>query len=218
MRRYVLVIVALLTCMPLAAQQQPQEITADQLWSALIAGNKEFVAGKIVYDQLKQERDQFDEGQFPPITVLACSDSRVPPELVLNQSLGTLFVIRTAGNVADTFGIASIEYAITEGYTKLIVVLGHENCGAVRASMTGDDPGSPNLLGLAQRIRSSFTGLTWDPKNPETVQKGVEANARASATQLIAQSRVIRDAVMTGKVKIVTATYDLNTGEVKKLE
>lgn len=219
MRRWALIL-ALLSSLPLAAQEQPQqqEVTGDVLWKALLAGNKQFVGGKIDYDNLKAERDQFDEQQFPPMTILGCSDSRVPPELVFNQSIGTLFVIRTAGNVADTFGLASIEYAISEGYTKLIVVLGHENCGAVKASLAGDDPSSPNLLGLAQRIRTSFVGFTWDKKDPAIVQKAVEANARASAAQLLAQSRVIRDAVMAGKVQIVSAWYDLNTGEVKALD
>ncbi len=219
MRRWALIL-ALLSSLPLAAQEQPQqqEVTGDVLWKALLAGNKQFVGGKIDYDNLKAERDQFDEQQFPPMTILGCSDSRVPPELVFNQSIGTLFVIRTAGNVADTFGLASIEYAISEGYTKLIVVLGHENCGAVKASLAGDDPSSPNLLGLAQRIRTSFVGFKWDPKDSAIVQKAVEANARASAAQLLAQSRVIRDAVMTGKVQIVSASYDLNTGEVKALD
>lgn len=213
MRRYVISMIAVLACVPLSAQEP-----ADVLWNALVAGNKQFVGGKIVYDRLREERDQFDEHQFPPMTILACSDSRVPPELVFNQSLGTLFVVRIAGNVADTYGLASIEYAITEGYTKLVVVLGHENCGAVKASLSGDDPGSPHLLGLAQRIRSSFVGFKWDKSDPAIVQKAVEGNARASAAQLLAQSRVIRDAVMSGKVQIVAATYDLNTGEVQRLD
>jgi carbonic anhydrase len=155
---------------------------------------------------------------LPPITVLACSDSRVPPELVFNQSLGTLFVVRTAGNVADEFGLASIEYAIANDYTKLIVVLGHENCGAVMASLGGGDAVTPALKALATRIRMSFVGIPYDPKDAANVRKAVEANTRASAAQLLAASSLIREAAGTGKVKIMTAYYDLHEGVVKKVE
>jgi len=218
MRRSFSLLLVLVVCAPLFAQAADLAPTPDVLWKALQAGNKEFVAGKIVYDKLKDERAQFYEHQFPPMTILSCSDSRVPPELVFNQSLGSLFVVRSAGNVAGTFGLASIEYAISQGYTKLIVVLGHENCGAVKASLGGADPGSPNLLALATRIRMSFAGLAWDSRDSAVVKKGVEMNARASAAALLAESRIIRDAVMTGRLKIVTAYYDLKSGEVKELD
>jgi carbonic anhydrase len=214
MRRTIAWLVALVTlvALPLAAQEKP--LTPETFWEALQVGNKQFVTGKIVYDKLKEERKQFAEHQYPPMTILSCSDSRVPPELIFNQSLGSLFVVRSAGNVADT----SIEYAISQGYTSLIVVLGHSNCGAVKASLASDDPGTPSLLALATRIRMSFVGVAWDPNNAEAVKKAVEANTRASAAALLAESRVIRDAVMTGKVKVITAYYDMATGEVRKLD
>jgi len=216
MRRTAAFLIALIITIPTPAEETAA--TPEMLWAALKAGNKEFVAGKITYDKLKEEREQFHEHQFPPMTVLSCSDSRVPPELVFNQSLGTLFVIREAGSIADTFGLASIEYAITQGYTSLIVVLGHQNCGAVKASLGAGDPASPHLLALAQRIRMSFVGVNWDANSTEAVKKAVEANTRASAVALLAQSKVIRDAAMSGKLKIVTAYYDLESGEVKTLE
>jgi carbonic anhydrase len=220
MRRILIIAFTLLVCTPLVAQEKPKppEITPDQLWSALVQGNKGFVAGTVSYTQLKAERDQFANGQAPPITVLSCSDSRVPPELIFNQSLGTLFVVRSAGNVADDFGLASIEYAIAQGYTKLIVVLGHESCGAVVASLGGGDPATPALTALATRIRTSFAGIPYDPKDAANVQKAVEVNARAAAASLLAHSKLIRDAVLGGKVKIVPANYDLKTGQVKKLD
>lgn len=222
MRRALFITIAILIALPAIAQETAQTaeetITPDQLWTALQQGNQQFVAGKITYSDLKGERVQFGEHQLPPITVLACSDSRVPPELIFNQSLGALFVIRVAGNVADEFGLASIEYAIAQGYTKLIVVLGHENCGAVKASLGSGDPGTPALKTLATRIRSSFIGIPYDPKDPANVRKAVEANTRASATQLLAGSALIRDAVTTGKVKIMTAYYDLDEGNVKKVD
>lgn len=215
MRRSIPVFFTLLLALPLAAQET---ITPDQLWNAMLQGNKQFVAGKITYDHLKEERQQLERSQMPPITVLACSDSRVPPELIFNQSLGALFVIREAGSVADDFAIASIEYALMQGYTKLLVVLGHEHCGAVHAALGGDDPLTAPLQALLQRIRTSFVGIPYDSRDPANVKKAIEANTRTSAASLLASSRVIRDAVMTERIKVVTAYYELKTGEVKKLD
>lgn len=219
MRRTLIFVLTLLVCAPLFAQEtKSQEITPEQLWTVLEAANKAYVAGSIAYTDLKNERKQLAEHQAPPVTILSCSDSRVPPELIFNQSLGTLFVIRSAGNVVDDFGVASIEYAIAQGYTKLIVVLGHSSCGAVVASLGGADPSTPALTALAMRIRSSFVGIPYDSRDPKNVQRAVELNAKAAAASLLARSKLIRDAVLTEKVKIVTANYDLTTGEVKRID
>lgn len=217
-------VILFLAALPLLAQQQQPQPAAEatigpqQLWAALLQGNKTFVAGKIVYDGLKGEREMLKDNQFPPITLLSCSDSRVPPELVFNQSLGALFVVRSAGNVVDDFGLGSIEYAISQGYTKLIVVLGHSNCGAVKSSLGGADPSTPALKELARRIRSSFVGIPYDARDAANVRKAEEANTRASAAYLLAASTLIRDAEAADRVDIVTAIYDVATGEVKKLE
>lgn len=182
-----------------------------------MAGNKTFVGGKLSWDKLKEERESLVGGQIPPVTVLSCADSRVPPELVFNQSLGALFVVREAGNIADDFGIASIEFAISNGWTGLIVVLGHSDCGAIKAALGAADPGTPALNALAKRLRASFIGIPYDSRDKAIVQRATEANARASAAYLLAASKVIRDAVLTEVVKVVPAYYDLATGEVKKL-
>jgi len=228
--RRALFILAFILAMPLLAQQQPQEhppaatteapqvVGPQQLWAALLQGNKSFVAGKITYDDLKIEREQLKDNQLPPITILGCSDSRVPPELVFNQSLGALFVVRGAGNVVDDFGIASIEYAIAQGYTKLIVILGHSSCGAVKSSLGGAEATTPALKALSMRIRSSFIGIPYDARDAANVRKAVEANVRASAAYLLAASTVIRDAEATDRIDIVMAYYDLATGEVKKID
>lgn len=182
-----------------------------------MAGNKTFAAGKIAFDTLKEERLAMREHQNPPVTVLACSDSRVPPELVFNQSLGALFVIRTAGNVADDFGLASLDFGILNGYTRLVVVLGHENCGAVKAALTISDPPTQTLLDLTTRIRMSFIGIPYDWREPANFRRATEMNARASAAHLLAASTVLREAVAMGKVRVVPAFYDMGTGEVKAL-
>jgi carbonic anhydrase len=202
----------LFVALPLSAQT----LDADQLWAALMAGNQNFVAGTVAYPDLKQERGENAEKQNPPVTVLSCSDSHVPPELVFSQSLGALFVIREAGNIADTFGIAAMEFAVIHDYTKLLVILGHENCGAVIASLVPDDPRTPSLLALVTRIRGSFIGIPYSIE-PANVRRAAEANVRASAAHVLANSAVIRDAVGKGKVKVVLAMYDVTTGAVRRL-
>jgi carbonic anhydrase len=215
MRRNVTLVLAFVFCLPLAAQN----VDGDALWKALLTGNLKYQAGEISYDKLKEERAKLVRSQAPPVIVLSCSDSRVPPELVFNQSLGSLFVVRVAGNIADEAGLASIEYAVLHDWTKLIVVLGHENCGAVGSALERDDPHTPSLLALVERIRSSFIGIAWNgDKSGDLTKKAVEANARASAAWLTAHSDTIRDAVIDGKVRIIPAYYALGSGEVKAIE
>jgi carbonic anhydrase len=214
MRRLTVLLITLILCPPLAAQTS----NADALWQSLLEGNERFVAGTLTFDALKAERKEVAEHQDPSITVVSCSDSRVPPELVFDRSIGDLFVVRVAGNVVDDFGLASVEYAVLNGYTDLIVVLGHENCGAVKAALEQDDPDTPSLRVLVQRIRASFSGIRWDPKDAEIVRKAAEANARASAAYLPARSGAIRAAIHAGKVKVIPAYYSLTTGEVRKVE
>jgi carbonic anhydrase len=200
----------LLLSLPLAAQ----EITSDLLWTALLQGNKQYVTGTLRYENLGAERTNLKNSERPPIEVLACSDSRITPELVFNQSLGAMHVVRTAGNTADEFGLASLELALTPD-TKLLVVLGHENCTAVAHSLGKDDPATPAQQALAKRIRASFAGVAYDQAN---IRKAVEANARAAAAQLLANSTLLRDAVIAGRLKIVPAYYDLTTGAVTRIE
>jgi carbonic anhydrase len=199
-------------------QPAPNKAAGEQLWSVLMVGNRAFVAGKLTFDKLKEERAALIGGQVPPVTVLSCADSRVPPELIFNQSLGALFVVRGAGNIADDFGVASIEFAISNGWTGLIVVLGHSDCGAIKAALGAADPGTPALNALARRLRASFIGIPYDPSDAANVKRATEANARASGANLLASSKVIRDAVIGGVVKVIPAYYDLATGEVRKLD
>ena len=198
------ILLALLIAAPASAQN------ADALWQSLMDGNRAFVAGRVTFDHLADLRRHSADHQNPPFTILACSDSRVPPELIFNRSLDQLFVIRVAGNVAADFETASIEYAIANGYTKLIVVLGHENCGAVNAARSSGDPGTPSLNLLVQRIRDA-TGKA------ATLEAAVKQNARASVAYLLANSKVIREAVDGKRVGLVVAYYHLDSGVVERL-
>ena len=205
------VFLVVLVALPAGAQ------TADPLWESLMEGNRVYVAGTVKFDHLAELRHESAPHQNPPVTVFSCADSRVPPELVFNKSIDQLFVVRVAGNVATAFELASIEFAINSGYTKMIVVLGHEECGAVRAALEPKDPSTPSLVALVQRIRESFGALERWNLEPATVKRAVEANTRASAAYLIAHSQVIRDAVQSGRVSLVVAYYHLDTGVVDRL-
>ena len=214
MHRCVIFVLAFALALPVAAQEKPLEACA--LWNMMRDGNRTFVGGNISFTDLAKERKELVDGQQPPVLVLACSDSRVPPELVFNQSLGALFVVRTAGNVVDEIGLASIEYAVSQDpqWTRLIVVLGHENCGAVEAAMAEDNPAkplTPSLMALVDRIRRSFIMGQTD------LPDATRANAYASAAYLTAESPVIRDAVAKQRVKVIPAYYSLATGVVTQI-
>jgi carbonic anhydrase len=183
-----------------------------------LKGNGEFAAGGV----LRTDVGKAPYGkQSPEITVLSCADSRVPPELVFHQSVGDLFVVRTAGNIAGPFDIASIEYAIApkQNWTKLIVVLGHSSCGAVDSALTATAPtGSNSLDALLDRIRESFVGISrpWSIAN---LKEATYANARYSAQYLVAHSAIIRGAVTRteNRIEIIPAYYDLETGRVTRV-
>ena len=183
---------------------------ADPLWDTLMAGYAKYVEGTLLYSHLRPEREATREHQKPPVTVLSCSDSRVPPELIFDQTVGDLFVVRVAGNVVDTFNLASIEYAIAKGYTKMIVVMGHEHCGAVEAALSGKRAGSSSLRALVARINANLGGR----KPP--IHEAVVRNAQASARQLLSRSSIVREAVNSGKVQLVTAYYSFD-GKVERI-
>jgi carbonic anhydrase len=211
MHRCVILVLAFALSLPLAAQGASE---ADGLWKMMLTGNLTFMGGDISFKDLDEERKPLARGQVPPVLVLACSDSRVPPELVFNQSLGALFVVRTAGNIADEFGLASIEYAVSRDpqWTKLIVVLSHENCGAVVEAMKPEEPPTPPLVALVNRIRRSFVMGQTDLPN------AIKANAKAAAAALTADSTIVRKAVMDKRVKIIPAYYELLSGRVREIE
>ena len=172
-------------------------------WSDLMKGNRRYVAGHLVYSHLRAQRRAWSTTQRPPVTVISCSDSRVPPELMFDQTVGDIFVVRVAGNVVDDFNLATVEYGILTWQTSLIVVIGHQSCGAVEAALT-DKTYPPHLDGLVEKIRSNLDGR----KPP--LREAIDINARATAKQLVEQSSIIRKAVDDGKVKIMTAYYSFD--------
>jgi carbonic anhydrase len=192
----------------------------------LINGNDRFVEGKALHpNQDLARRAELAKGQKPRAIVLSCSDSRVPPELVFDQGLGDLFVVRVAGNIDDSAAVASIEYAVEHLGVQLIVVLGHDSCGAVKASVqtpTGKSVGSKDLDHLVAQIRKNlahekipFEAASKDPpKDPAMLRESV-ANVDAVAEDLLKRSHVLHEFAREGKLKVARAVYRLDTGKVE---
>jgi len=186
---------------------QPRELIEDPevALQMLIEGNKRFVQGKLTdKSDYKEERDALDNGQYPFAVVLTCSDSRAAPEIFFDQKLGDIFVIRNAGNVADTEALGSIEYAIEHLKTKLVVVCGHRHCGAVTAACSGGDF-SPNVKRIVDHIKPA-------------VDKGGDIDKVVHSNVEVMVEKVKSDEVVRHLgVKVVGAYYDIHSGEVQWL-
>jgi len=190
-------------------------VSADQIWSDLAAGNHRFVVGKTASRELIAQRQALTKSQHPRVTVLSCSDSRVPPELVFDAGLGDLFVVRSAGEDDDPLSIGSIEYAVEHLGSSVIVVMGHQNCGAVTAACAGGKAESVNLDAVVAPIVPSCTKM--DRKKPETLDLAVRDHIHRVSDELLAKSELLKEAVNKGKLTIIEAYYSLDTGEVAKL-
>jgi carbonic anhydrase len=181
----------------------------DDVLDRLAAGNRRFVTDAVLNrGRDRSRREELVGGQQPWAIILSCADSRVAPEIAFDTGLGELFVIRVAGNVANISSIASIEYAVANIGTPVIVVLGHQSCGAVIAAMAGGDNGY-NLNPLLAHIEPAKA------KTPGgSVDEIVRTNAALVAQELVERSAIIRDAVEAGRLRIVPAFYSLGDGSV----
>jgi len=191
--------------------------SAAEVWDSLMAGNRRFVAGKPQTLDLVSLRHKLASGQSPKAIILSCSDSRVGPELIFDQSLGDIFVVRTAGNVADAVALGSIEYAVDHLHTTVLVVLGHQKCGAVNAACSGDKMPSPNLEAIVEKINPAVIQAKSYAEADDLVESAIKENVHQSATDLIANSEIIRDAVKSGKLTVIEAEYELESGQVVRL-
>jgi carbonic anhydrase len=182
-----------------------------------MAGNRRFVEGRPIHKDFASRRRELVSGQHPPVIVISCSDSRVPPEIIFDQGLGDLFVIRTAGNVADPIALGSIEYAAEHLHSPVLVVLGHESCGAVTAAAEGGELPSHNLEAIVEAISPALTSLRTGSSGSELVHLGVRANVRRSAEEIVRNSPVLAPEVASGKLTVIRAVYNLATGQVIRL-
>jgi len=198
-------------------------MTANEAMQRLKEGNQRFVTGVRSVDTIvkQMQRADFVEGQAPFAVILGCSDSRVPAEIVFDQGLGDLFVIRVAGNIVAPSQVGSVEFAVEQFGTPLVVVLGHTMCGAVRATIDELEKPSTeasfNLLSIVNRIRPTVEPL-FQTELKNDAQKlmavSIRANILAAVNHLRHGSQILEQLVNRGQLEIVGAEYSLETGEV----
>ena len=186
--------------------------TGDQALQQLLAGNERYRQGQLGHPhQTIDRRHELTGGQAPFAIVLGCSDSRIPPEVVFDQGLGDIFVIRVAGNIIDDVVLGSIEYAAAHLGTPLVVVLGHSSCGAVTATVAGGEL-EGHLPSLAAAIQPAVTKAKEQPG--ELLPNAIKTNAQMMADQLRSSEPVMAELVQAGKLKVVAAYYELDSGKV----
>lgn len=202
----------------------PKNIKADEALKRLRDGNQRFTSNLRTQDSLFSDhrREELLSGQEPYAIILGCSDSRVPAEIVFDQGLGDLFVIRVAGNIVAPSQIGSVEFAVSQFDTRLVIVLGHSQCGAVCATIDelthGHTSSSENIRAIVERVKPSIESLmSTDLKNDKTAleKEAVRANVRASANQLRHGSSIIENLIATDGLLVVGAEYSLESGVVE---
>lgn len=191
--------------------------SAAAVWADLMQGNERFVRGKTETVDLAALRQGLVKGQAPKVVVLACSDSRVSPEILFDKNLGDLFVVRAAGNVADAIGVASIEYAVEHLGSSVLVVLGHEKCGAVMAACSGDKMPTTNLQALVDKISPAVALAKTHAKADGLLDAAIRENVHQSAKDVVASSEVLQHFLHDGKLTVFEAIYELGSGKVIQL-
>jgi carbonic anhydrase len=206
---------------PAIASSTGVGISAAEALRILKEGNKRYVEGQARHPHQDRVRRAVTStrGQHPLATVLGCADSRVPPEIIFDQGLGDIFVVRVAGNVSATDEIGSIEYAVDHLNTPLVVVLGHTQCGVVKA-VVDDAKLPPNIAALVGPIKPAVAKARED--HPDAAKDvllnaAIIDNVWQSMADMLANSPIIREKVKDGQVRLVGALYDLDTGKVQWL-
>lgn len=194
-----------------------EELPAHLALSRLLSGNERFVSGKLRKKDYQRERPTLAQGQQPYAIILACADSRVAPEVVFDESLGRLFTVRVAGNVADPAVLGSIEYAVEHLHVKLLMVMGHDSCGAVKATMGGGDL-PPNIKSLVTRIKPAVDKVwTQGIEEKSRLDAAIRENVHYQIQSSLYESAIISEAVHKKELLIVGGVYHLNTGKVEIL-
>jgi carbonic anhydrase len=189
-------------------------LTHDQALTQLIRGNERFVAGwpDRPNQSARRRREVSETGQQPFAIILSCADSRVPPEIIFDQGLGDLFVIRVAGNILSEEILGTIEYAVEHMHVPLIVVLGHDKCGAITAAVEGVETRN-HVQVLLEALRPAIAAAKAG--SGDVISNAIDANVQQAVAALQNSEPVLSLAWTAGHVKIVGARYNLDTGEVK---
>ena len=192
--------------------------TPQEALQALKDGNERFVKGTPLSQDYRRQMAKTKDGQQPYATIISCLDSRVPPEIIFDQGIGDVFVGRVAGNVEDVHMLGSVEFAKEVVGTKLLVILGHTSCGAVKGACANVELG--NLTHLLSEIRPAVAAV--QAENPgedvcqeELVDQVAEENVRRTVREIREKSQIVSELEKQGKLMVVGAMYDISTGEVR---
>ncbi len=192
-------------------------MTVEQIWADLMAGNERFRTGRPQPRDLVRERQAVAEVQHPKAMALACADSRVAPEIIFDQGLGDLFVVRCGGTVADKLALGSLEFAAMELGVSLLIVIGHQHCGGVKVACSSAKSESPNVKAIIKQVRSSGAFVADDGVGGQAFREAEKTNVRHVARTLLDRSDIIHDFVQRGELTIAAAYYNLDSGIVERL-
>lgn len=201
-----------------SSSKESNELDASEMGVAanaakeLNTGNEQYLTGKADMDVSSDLREELTNGQKPHTVVITCSDSRVPPELIFNADLGELFTIRTAGNVVGEYEVGSVEYAVDHLGSQLVLVMGHSSCGAVGAAVEGHAEG--NVASIVDEIIPSVEEAEKTEKTEEDIASKAEDLNVENTLARLRESKVIKELENSGKIKLVGAKYDIETGKV----
>jgi carbonic anhydrase len=192
--------------------------TGQDSLNKLLDGNKRFVSGELAKKDIGEGRRQvLTKGQQPFATVISCSDSRVSPEIIFDQGLGDIFVVRVAGNVVEATTLGSIEYGVEHLHTPLLIILGHEQCGAVKATLEARGEPEGNIGAIVRKIMPSVEAAKKLKKDAnETLNIAIQENIRNTYKDIM-KSRIISEFVHEGKLKVIAAEYYLGSGKVEMI-
>jgi len=198
-------------------------VTADEALQRLLDGNKRYMESKMkaCEETYTVARENLARTQNPYAIILSCSDSRVPPEIIFDKGLGEIFVVRVAGNVPDPIILGSIEYAAKHLGSPLVMVLGHQRCGAVIAAVDAKGKPEGNIGAIVKAIAPAVKQAKREYKGKEKtelVETAINDNVKLVVVNLTRQSSVLKQFVKEGKLKIVAAKYDLDDGKVTLLD
>jgi carbonic anhydrase len=192
-------------------------LTPDEALARLLEGNRRFVANKVFHpNETPTARAKLANNQNPFAIILGCADSRVPPEVVFDFGLGDLFVVRVAGNIVEDAGVGSMEYAVEHLGTPLIVVLGHERCGAVKAAIGAVDAGDEGPGRIAELVRKLKPAVDAAKSTPgDRAENTMRENVKRMVAELAGLEPILKEKIEEGKLKVVGARYDLDSGVVE---
>lgn len=196
--------------------EKQRALTPEQVIENLKKGNERFMKNDLTQRNHSAQVRKTTKGQFPEAVVLSCIDSRVPVEDVFDKGIGDVFVARVAGNFENVDILGSLEYSCKVAGSKVVMVLGHEHCGAVKAAV--DDVKLGNITEMLSKIRPTITAIEYDgdrtSKNKEFVHMACESNVKNTIEQIRAKSPILKEMEDKGEIKIVGAIYDLDDGKV----